>query len=115
MQACPGSCRLIRHPRRDRPKPFPICRCRVRPHDTANVPITIERIVVVGAPLAARAGFVGLFEYEHRSPMVAFGGKADKRQYLAIAGLSAYDPAATELLCVVWSGTYTALPITPII
>ena len=57
--------RVLRHPRGDRPKPFAICRCRVRPHDTANVPVTIERIVVVGAPLAARAGFVGLFENEH--------------------------------------------------
>ena len=57
--------RILRHPRRDRPKPFAICRCRVRPHDAANVPVTIERIVVVGAPLAARAGFVGLFKDEH--------------------------------------------------
>jgi hypothetical protein len=53
--------RILQHARRDRPKPFAVCRCRVRPHDAANVPFTIERIVVVGSPLAARAGFVGLF------------------------------------------------------
>jgi sugar (pentulose or hexulose) kinase len=32
-----------------------IFRCRVRPHDPANMPLTVERIVVVVAPLAARA------------------------------------------------------------
>jgi hypothetical protein len=49
--------RILWHARRDRPKPFPICRRRVRPHDAADVLFAVEHVVV--GPCAARAGFGG--------------------------------------------------------
>jgi hypothetical protein len=52
----------LRDARRDRPKPSRLSRCRVRPHDPADVPITVEHVVVVVRPCAARAELGGVFE-----------------------------------------------------
>jgi len=52
--------RVLRHSGRNRPKPFAVFRCCVRPHDAANVALAVEHIVVVVAPVAARAAFIGL-------------------------------------------------------
>jgi hypothetical protein len=42
--------RTLRHPRRDRPEPAAIFRCRVRPHDPADVAGAVEHVVVVVRP-----------------------------------------------------------------
>jgi hypothetical protein len=55
---------LLRHPRSDRPEPAAICRRRLRPHDAADVPLTVENVVVVIGPRTAGAGFGGAFEGE---------------------------------------------------
>ena len=52
--------RVLRHSGRNRSKPFSVFRCCVRPHDAANVALAVEHIVVVVAPVAARAAFIGL-------------------------------------------------------
>ena len=59
--------RALRIACEDRPEPAAIFGCRLRPHDAANMQITVEHVVVVIRPLAARAGFRGAFEDEHGS------------------------------------------------
>ena len=56
---------VLRHSRRDRPKPLAICRRSVRPHDAGNVLLAVEDVIIIVRPFAAQAGFKGAFEGEH--------------------------------------------------
>ena len=56
--------RALRHPCRDRPEPWRLSRCRVRPHDAADVLLAVEHVAVVVRPYATQAGFGGAFEGE---------------------------------------------------
>jgi hypothetical protein len=57
--------RVLWHAHCDRPKPFAIVRCRMRPHDAANVLLTLEYVVIVVSPFATGSAFAGGLEDEH--------------------------------------------------
>ena len=59
--------RALRHPRRDRPKPFAIFRRSVGLQDAVEVLGAVESVVVVIRPLVARAALGCAFWQEHGS------------------------------------------------
>jgi len=59
--------RVLRHARRDRPKPPAIFRRSVGPQDAADVLVAVKYIVIVVWPLAVGAAFGGAFQQEHGS------------------------------------------------
>ena len=55
---------------RDRPEPAPMLRCRLRPHDAADVLVAFENVVIVSRLFAAEPTFRGGFEDQDRGVAV---------------------------------------------